>query len=473
DYKVRISSIDDSSVYGESDAFRIADKSITVTSPTSSTNWSQGYSADITWTSKSVTNNVIIDLYKGSILKSTVVSSTENDGTYTWTEVDASLADGTDYKVRISSTDDSSVYGESGEFTIEGKSVTVTEPTGSTNWSQGNPVDITWTSTGAISNVKIDLYKGITFEETIVSSTENDGTYTWTEVTPSLVDGSDYKVRISDASESGIYDESDEFPIEGKSVTVTTPNSATTWFPGFSASINWTTTGVISNVKIDLYKGITFEETIVSSTGNDGTYTWPEVNPSLADGVDYKVRISDASDSGVYSESETFTIEEKSITVTEPTSSTVWFKGCLEDITWTSKGAVSNVGIELYKGSTLEKTVVNSTENDGAYTWEGVDIFHEPGTDYKVRISDASDSGVYDESDEFQITLSGYEFVLKWGSEGSGDGQFDGISGVAVDSSGNVYVADNENHRIQKFTSDGAFLIKWGSQGSGDGQFDG
>ena len=64
-------------------------------------------------------------------------------------------------------------------------------------------------------------------------------------------------------------------------------------------------------------------------------------------------------------------------------------------------------------------------------------------------------------------------FLTKWGSEGSGDGQFENPSGVAVDGSGNVYVADTDNHRIQKFSSDGVFLTKWGgSKGSGDGQFD-
>jgi tripartite motif-containing protein 71 len=42
-------------------------------------------------------------------------------------------------------------------------------------------------------------------------------------------------------------------------------------------------------------------------------------------------------------------------------------------------------------------------------------------------------------------------FITKWGSQGEGDGQFDRPSGVAVDSSGNVYVADARNHRIQKF----------------------
>jgi sugar lactone lactonase YvrE len=69
-----------------------------------------------------------------------------------------------------------------------------------------------------------------------------------------------------------------------------------------------------------------------------------------------------------------------------------------------------------------------------------------------------------------------YEFVTKWGSAGTGDGQFGALGmlfplGVAVDSSGYIYVTDSLNHRIQKFTSTGTFVTKWGSGGTGDGQF--
>src|ERR1041384_3109078 len=60
------------------------------------------------------------------------------------------------------------------------------------------------------------------------------------------------------------------------------------------------------------------------------------------------------------------------------------------------------------------------------------------------------------------------------GTEGAGNSQFNGGgAGVAVDASGNVYAADPGNNRIQKFSSAGTFIIKWGSNGTGDGQFAG
>ncbi|MFN4218579.1 MAG: 6-bladed beta-propeller [Candidatus Bipolaricaulia bacterium] len=53
-----------------------------------------------------------------------------------------------------------------------------------------------------------------------------------------------------------------------------------------------------------------------------------------------------------------------------------------------------------------------------------------------------------------------------------GDGQFNGPTDVVVDATGNVYVVDSGNHRIQKFDSNGKFLSKWGTRGSGPGQFE-
>ena len=64
-----------------------------------------------------------------------------------------------------------------------------------------------------------------------------------------------------------------------------------------------------------------------------------------------------------------------------------------------------------------------------------------------------------------------YQFVTKWGTEGTGDGQFLGPEGVAIDSSGNIYVTDPQNNRVSKFTPDGKYILGWGSKGILNGQF--
>ena len=59
--------------------------------------------------------------------------------------------------------------------------------------------------------------------------------------------------------------------------------------------------------------------------------------------------------------------------------------------------------------------------------------------------------------------------VMQFGSHGTGTGQFDMPTGVAVDGDGNILVADTLNHRIQKFDAKGKFLATWGRQGNGNG----
>lgn len=63
------------------------------------------------------------------------------------------------------------------------------------------------------------------------------------------------------------------------------------------------------------------------------------------------------------------------------------------------------------------------------------------------------------------------EIVSSWGIEGIESGEFSYPAGIALDSSENVYVADSDNNRIQKFTSEGKFLMAWGSRGSDKGKF--
>jgi sugar lactone lactonase YvrE len=82
------------------------------------------------------------------------------------------------------------------------------------------------------------------------------------------------------------------------------------------------------------------------------------------------------------------------------------------------------------------------------------------------------------------------EVVAVWGGRGGEAGQFFHPMGIATDALGDVYVADNANHRVQKFTPDGIVWVadtghnrvqafapsgepigQWGWRGAEPGQF--
>lgn len=60
-------------------------------------------------------------------------------------------------------------------------------------------------------------------------------------------------------------------------------------------------------------------------------------------------------------------------------------------------------------------------------------------------------------------------YVFQWTVPSVG-----GISspyGIAYDTAGNIYATDQVNCSVWKFGPDGSFLMKWGSKGSGNGNF--
>jgi len=103
-------------MWTESPAFTITAQNITVTAPTAGAVWKIGVQQTITYTDN-IADDVTIDLYKTGAWLETIINQTPSAGTYNYTPP-TYLANGTDYKIRISSIANLSLYGESGIFSI-------------------------------------------------------------------------------------------------------------------------------------------------------------------------------------------------------------------------------------------------------------------------------------------------------------------------------------------------------------------
>lgn len=110
--------------------------------------------------------------------------------------------------------------------------------------------------------------------------------------------------------------------------------------------------------------------------------------------------------------------------------------------------------------------------------WGGLGVSYTGGSSGLFQDPDAI---AIDSNDDLYVTdwgngrvqkfTSGGTYVTQWGLPGSGDAQFSGPAGIAMDSAGNVYVADSGNQQIQKFSSTGTYITEWGSYGSANGHF--
>jgi hypothetical protein len=55
-------------------------------------------------------------------------------------------------------------------------------------------------------------------------------------------------------------------------------------------------------------------------------------------------------------------------------------------------------------------------------------------------------------------------FLMQWGTFGNKTGEFLKPLGIDIDSLNNVYVVDQLKSQIQKFTSNGTFLMQFGNK---------
>jgi hypothetical protein len=342
----------------------------------------------------------------GSTWSGITPSPTPNDGEYSWTIPDTPSSQ---CLVRIKEAADGNPSDTSDAVfsIVKTPTLQVTSPNGGESWETGTAHNITWQSEGTVGNVSIELStdNGSTWSPITSSPTPNDGEYSWTVPDNPA---SQCLVRLKEAADGNPSDTSDAVfsIVKTPTIQIISPNGGENWEIGTEQNITWTSINVVGNVKIELStnNGSTWS-TIASSTANDGIFSWtvPDTPSTKC-----RVRIKEASDGSPSDTSDsTFSIVSPStstLTVISPNGGESWDTGTTHSINWTSTGNVGNVKIELStdNGGTWS-TIVSSTANDGIYSWT---ISANPSTQCMVRITDISDTGVFDDSDNVFSIIS-------------------------------------------------------------------
>src|SRR2546425_339897 len=176
--KVRVTNVNDATVFAVSAATFKIQGALTVTSPNGGEKWTVGSSRAITWTKTGSIANVKLEYSKDNCATATVIAaSTPNTGSYTWTvpnDVSGTV------KVRVADAGDATVNDVSdANFKILA-AFTVSAPNGGEIWTVGATQAITWATSGTVANVKLEFSKDNFATATVITaSTPNTGTYSW------------------------------------------------------------------------------------------------------------------------------------------------------------------------------------------------------------------------------------------------------------------------------------------------------
>lgn len=402
------------------------------------------------WTSDATTDIdvYIYDTYSGGALSDLLASklnSSFNEPGYHSVAMDAPVAIGAgeDFYVVVKFTNDSygfplaydsdgptqagktfyssngSSWGDAGasgwDMTIRARagtspaacSFTVTAPGSGNDWTPATQHTITWNSSGAGANVKLDLFEGSTHRCTIDPSTANDGSYLWTVDLCSGSEGSNYRVRVCDDADTTCQDYSDFFSITTPcAITVTAPTSGQECALDSSESITWTSAGTSGNVDILLYHGAAQQCVVASNTADDGVHPWTVDDCGGGEDSDYRIRVVDHADASCGDYGDFFSIVSLcSLEVTYPTAGADLETDSSITITWNSIAAGSNVNLILFKGGVAQCTLAVATADDGSFDWTVDECGGDNGADYRIQVVNSDDLSCFDFSGYFSITV--------------------------------------------------------------------
>ena len=387
-----------------------------LTAPNGGETWRSQNSQNITWDASTVASNVKIEYsVNNGTTWGTVVASTSNTGSYSWTV--PTMVTTTQALIRITNTSFPTAMDTSNAvFTIKSP-VSVDYPYTLQNLTTCAPVNIQWSRTTAFGNYsgsdgssyrnQYDLYykvdNGAYNFITTIDNYQATYSYSYNWTLPDVAPGN-VKVKIVARwnsysggatywTDSSLVASTTQNP--SGTITVTNPNGGVTMPALNNYNVTWTASGTSGYFDI-LYSvngGTSYSTVATNVSGN--SYAW-NVNNNPSTNVYIKVRDNQNTCRKDISNTSN-TINAATPIITAPNGSEIWNVYSSQNITWNTASLYGPAFIEFSTDNGVTwNTVVTSTANTGSYSWT---LPFSPSSQSRIRISNVGNSALYDISD--------------------------------------------------------------------------
>ncbi|MBI4598484.1 MAG: hypothetical protein HY737_08820, partial [Candidatus Omnitrophica bacterium] len=419
--------LDEAGAYDDSDAFKMVAGFAVVSPNGAADKWDVGTTQLIRWTSTTAnvaTATILYSTDQGSTFPYQLTTTADNTGavdaerTWLWPSVADTIT--SQFRVKVHATNDPLAF-DTSDFNgkIKAYFKVLTPDASGIVLNANQAYNVTWTWNGSVANVFLDYTKdnGSTYVPMNGGvATVNDGLFEWT-VPDDITTTPTVKIRVKSSLDLDAYDFSDNaFKIRAVFL-VTRPNGGEGYRIGLSDTIQWTTTGNITSVKLIAYSTLglsdpgfpyslaspyTIADPLSNTANGSTTYTWNPV-PNLPS-PNVIVRVVDVNDAAVYDESNAVFRIQGQFTLSSPVGSETWGVGSTQNITWTWGGNIPNAKIEYSTDGGTTYAAIQESEgtandgivaNDGSFTWTVPNAISDT---VKIRISDSLDSTVFNVS---------------------------------------------------------------------------
>jgi hypothetical protein len=321
EYRIKVASIVNPLEFAFSDLFQInrsGDSDPLVYEPVGGETWEWGDTHEIKWCGLDA-ERVRIDLYQGTEHRAEIATygfwgeyGTVNNGSYfcriqqIWGYL-YDLEHATNYRIKVTSTTDSSEFAFSEPFTLGSPQILITNMPWGTAWRKGTAGNLVeWRSIGeAGSKVILQLYRDHVLVHTFSDRTANDGKFDCS-IPSGLSDGNRYRLKITSTKDPAVHAFSHYIDIN-KSGTITprvyAPTAGSILRLGATWDVLWYGFKG-SEVVIAEYRGseLLWEQT----TPNDGSYWYYPIFKES--GTDYQIKITGVTDKTQKATSGYFTV---------------------------------------------------------------------------------------------------------------------------------------------------------------------